>query len=105
MIKYQINMRILLVEDEHKIAQSIKKGLEQETYAVDIAFNGDEGLDLSLSEEFDLIILDRLLPELDGLEICRKIRAEGIHTPVLMLTAKGQTQDKVEGLDSGADDY
>lgn len=105
MIKYQINMRILLVEDEHKIAQSIKKGLEQETYAVDIAFNGDEGLDLSLSEEFDLIILDRLLPEIDGLEICRKIRAEGIHTPVLMLTAKGQTQDKVEGLDSGADDY
>jgi DNA-binding response OmpR family regulator len=98
-------MRILVIEDEHKIAQSIKKGLEQETYAVDIAFSGADGLDLALSEDFDVIILDRMLPELDGLEICKKMRSQKINTPVLMLTAKGQTQDKVEGLDAGADDY
>jgi DNA-binding response OmpR family regulator len=98
-------MRILVVEDEHKIAQSIKKGLEQESYAVDLAFTGSEGLDLALSEEFDMVILDRMLPEIDGLEICKRMRDKKINTPVLMLTAKGQTQDKVEGLDAGADDY
>ncbi len=98
-------MRILVVEDEHKIAQSIKKGLEQESYAVDLAFDGVEGLDLALSGEFDLIILDRLLPKMEGLEICKKIRQENIHIPVLILTAKGQVRDRVEGLDSGADDY
>jgi DNA-binding response OmpR family regulator len=98
-------MRILVVEDEHKIAQSLKKGLEQETYAVDLAFEGNEGLDLALTEEYDLIILDRLLPEIDGIEICRKIRQSSNHTPILILTAKGQINDKVEGLDAGADDY
>jgi len=98
-------MRILLVEDEHKIAASLKKGLEQESYAVDIAFDGTTGLDLALTEDYDLMVLDRLLPEIDGIEICKKIREKGIHTPVLMLTAKGQVQDKVEGLDAGADDY
>lgn len=98
-------MKILLVEDEHKIAQSIKKGLEQEKYVVEIAFSGTDGLDLGLSSDFDLIILDRLLPGIDGLEICKKVREKGIHTPILMLTAKGQTEDRVAGLDSGADDY
>ena len=98
-------MKILLVEDEHKIAQSIKKGLEQEKYVVTVAFDGEEGQDLALGEEFDLIILDRLLPKVDGLEICRQIRQAEINTPILILTARGQTQDKVEGLDSGADDY
>lgn len=98
-------MRILIVEDEHKIATSLKKGLEQESYIVDTAFTGQDGLDLSLGEEYDLIILDRLLPQIDGIEICKQLRKNKIHTPVLMLTAKGQTQDKVEGLDSGADDY
>lgn len=98
-------MRVLVVEDEHRIAQSIKKGLEQETYAVDVAYDGQNGLDLALTEEYDLIILDRLLPQMDGIEICRKLRQQNIHTPILMLTAKGQLQDKVEGLDSGADDY
>lgn len=98
-------MRILVVEDEHKIAQSIKKGLEQESYAVDLAFNGTDGLDLALSGEFDLIILDRLLPGMDGVKICQKVRQKNIHTPVLILTAKGQIQDRVEGLDAGADDY
>ena len=98
-------MRILLIEDEHKIARSIKKGLEQEAYAVDIAFTGSEGLDLALAEEFDLIILDRMLPEIDGIEICKQVRQSGNHTPILMLTAKGEINDRVEGLDAGADDY
>jgi two-component system, OmpR family, response regulator len=98
-------MRILVVEDEHKIARSIKKGLELESYAVDIAFTGNNGYDLAGSEEYDLIILDVMLPGMDGLEICRKLREEGIHTPILMLTAKGQIADRVEGLNAGADDY
>lgn len=98
-------MRILVVEDEHRIATALKKGLEQESYVVDLAFDGKDGLDLAVGEEFDLIILDRLLPEMDGIEICREVRKNNIHTPILMLTAKGQTQDRVEGLDAGADDY
>lgn len=93
------------MEDEHKIANSIKKGLKQESYAVDIAYDGKKGLDLALSEDYDLIVLDRLLPGMDGVEICRQLRAQQIHTPVLMLTAKGQIDDRVEGLDAGADDY
>lgn len=98
-------MRILVVEDEHRIANSIKKGLEQERYAVDVAFNGTDGFDLASTEDYDVIILDLLLPGMDGLEVCRKLREEGKHIPILILTAKGQTQDKVTGLDSGADDY
>jgi DNA-binding response OmpR family regulator len=98
-------MRILVVEDEHKIANSIKKGLEQELFAVDVAYDGEEGYDLASSEEYDLIILDLMLPRLDGVSICKKLREESIHTPILILTAKGQIGDKVEGLDAGADDY
>lgn len=98
-------MRILVVEDEHRIATSIKKGLEQEKYAVDVAFDGETGLDMALSEEFDVLILDRMLPGMDGLEICKVLRREGVHTPVLMLTARGSVSDKVDGLDNGADDY
>lgn len=98
-------MRILTVEDEHKIANSIKKGLEQESYAVDIAFTGNEGYDMASTEDYDLIILDLLLPGIDGIEICKRLREQNIHTPVLMLTAKGQISDKVTGLDAGADDY
>ncbi len=98
-------MRILVVEDEHRIAASIKKGLEQERFAVDLAYTGPDGYDLAASEDYDLIILDLMLPGLDGLEICRKLRAEKNHTPILILTAKGQIQDKVTGLDTGADDY
>lgn len=94
-----------MVEDEHKIANSIKKGLEQESFAVDIAFEGQNGFDLASGEEYDLIILDILLPGMSGLEICKKLREQNIHTPILMLTAKGQVSDKVEGLNSGADDY
>jgi DNA-binding response OmpR family regulator len=98
-------MRILIVEDEHKIAQSLKKGLEQETYAVDLAFTGIDGFDLASTEDYDLIILDLMLPGMDGVTICQKLRSDGIHTPILMLTAKGQIEDKVAGLNTGADDY
>lgn len=98
-------MRILVVEDEHRIAQSIKKGLEQETYAVDVAYDGEEGYDLASTEEYDLLIIDRLLPKIEGVELCRRLRQEHINTPVLILTAKGQVSDRVEGLDAGADDY
>lgn len=98
-------MRILVVEDEHRIATAIKKGLMQERYAVDVAYTGTQGYDLASGEEYDLILLDLLLPGMDGLTICRNLRKANIHTPILMLTAKGQIQDKVEGLDAGADDY
>lgn len=98
-------MRILVVEDSHKIAGSIKKGLEQESYAVDVAYDGKHGYDLASSEEYDVIILDLMLPEMDGIEVCRRLREEKVHSPILILTAKGQTTDKVLGLDTGADDY
>ena len=98
-------MRILVVEDEHKIANSIRKGLEQENYAVDVTYNGNEGYDMATGEEYDIIILDLMLPGMDGMTICKNLRGDGNHTPVLILTAKGQLEDKVEGLNSGADDY
>lgn len=99
-------MRVLVIEDEHKIAQSIKKGLEQESYAVDLAYDGEQGFDLAATEDYDAIILDLLLPKMDGLTICEKLRKEeNIHTPILMLTAKGQISDRVNGLNAGADDY
>lgn len=98
-------MRILIVEDEHKIAQSLKKGLEQENFAVDLCFDGIKGFDLASTEEYDAIILDLMLPGLDGITICQNLRSSSIHTPILILTAKGQTNEKVEGLNSGADDY
>jgi DNA-binding response OmpR family regulator len=98
-------MRILVVEDEHKIANSIKQGLEQENFAVDVAYDGEEGYDLATSEPYDAIILDRLLPKLEGSEITKRLRAKKIHTPIIMLTALGQVKDRVVGLDSGADDY
>lgn len=98
-------MKILVVEDEHKIANSIKKGLEQETYVVDVAFTGDEGFDLASTEEYDVVILDLMLPGMDGLQITSKLRDQQVHTPILLLTAKSQTEDKVTGLNAGADDY
>ena len=98
-------MKILIVEDEHLIANSVKKGLEQERYTVDIAFDGIEGYDLAFSGDYDLILLDLMLPGLDGLSICKKLRQENNHTPILMLTAKSQLEDKIIGLNSGADDY
>ena len=98
-------MRILVVEDEHKIAQAIREGLEQESYAVDVVYDGETGLNTALNDDYDLIILDIMLPQLSGLEVCRQIRAEANHTPILMLTAKNQNRDVVQGLDNGADDY
>ncbi len=98
-------MRILVVEDEHRIANSIKKGLELERYAVDVAYNGLDGYDLASTEDYDLIILDLMLPGMDGLNICQQLRQKGNHVPILILTARGQTGDKVKGLDMGADDY
>jgi len=98
-------MRILLVEDEHKIAQALKEGLEQEAYAVDVAYDGETGLNTALNDDYDLIILDIMLPKLSGLTVCKQIRAAGQHTPVLMLTARGQNRDVIQGLDTGADDY
>lgn len=98
-------MKILVVEDEHLIATSIKKGLEQEHYVVDLAFDGEEGLDLASSGDYDLVLLDLMLPKMDGLKVCRQLRKDEIHTPILILTAKSQLEDKVIGLDSGADDY
>lgn len=100
-----ITVRVLVVEDEHKIANSIKQGLEQEGFAVDAAFTGVDGYDLASTEDYDLIVLDLMLPELSGMEICQKLRNEGNHTPVLMLTAKSGLEDKVAGLNCGADDY
>lgn len=99
-------MRILVIEDEHKIANSIKRGLEQERYAVDVAYTGPDGLDLAATGDYDVIVLDLMLPQISGLEVCRKLRTEEhIHTPILILTAKGQLDDKVTGLNAGADDY
>ena len=98
-------MRILVVEDEHKIANSIKKGLELENFAVDVVYDGASGYDYASSEEYDVIVLDLMLPGIDGLTITQKLRQKSIQTPILILTAKGQAEDKVAGLNSGADDY
>jgi len=98
-------MRILVVEDEAKIAQFIKRGLKEEGYAVDVAGDGEEGHFLLSSNEYDIIILDIMLPKMDGLDLCQTLRKEGNQTPIIMLTAKDTVKDKVKGLDSGADDY
>lgn len=99
-------MRILLVEDEHKIARALKKALEQEKYAVDVAYDGDEGHAMATTEPYDAAIIDRMLPgNYDGLAIVQAMRDQKIHTPVLLLTALGSIKDRTDGLDSGADDY
>jgi len=98
-------MRILLVEDDKKIAGFITKGLQEENYAVDIFHNGEDGLYWALVNEYDLIILDIMLPQMNGLEICREIRSNQKKTPIIILTAKGSIEDKVKGLRIGADDY
>jgi DNA-binding response OmpR family regulator len=98
-------MRILVVEDEEKIANAIKKGLEQEAFVVDAVYTGSEGYDLAETEEYDAVVLDVMLPDMDGVEILEKIRKKGINTPVIILTAKSQVDDKEAGLKLGADDY
>ena len=98
-------MRILLIEDEIKLAQAIKTGLEQEGIAVDQAHDGEIGYDLALDEDYDLIILDLMLPKMKGQDICLNLRHQGNETPILMLTALSELSDKVDGLNMGADDY
>lgn len=100
-----LNMKVLVIEDEHKIANSIKKGLEQEGMVVDVAYSGSDGYDLASEGNHDVIVLDLMLPDMDGVTICKKLRSENVHNPILMLTAKGQLEDKVNGLNSGGDDY
>jgi len=98
-------MKILVVEDEQRVAQFIQKGLKEEGHAVDCAYDGEEGGFLAEVNEYDLIILDLMLPKKSGLSVCSEIRERGVSTPVLMLTARDAVQDKVRGLDAGADDY
>jgi DNA-binding response OmpR family regulator len=98
-------MRILLVEDEAYLARTIARVLGEEGYAAETAGDGRSGLARALSEDFDLVIVDWMLPDLDGLQVVRRMRAAGMGVPALMLTARGQVEDRVEGLDAGADDY
>lgn len=98
-------MRVLIIEDERRLSNIIKKGFIEDGFAVDQAFDGEEGLYLAENEQYDLIVLDIMLPKIDGLQVCKELRKKRIKTPVLMLTAKSTTEDKVAGLDSGADDY
>ncbi len=98
-------MKILVVEDEQRVAQFIQKGLKEEGHAVDCAYDGEEGGFLAEVNEYDLIILDLMLPKKNGLAVCAEIRERGVSTPVLILTARDAVQDKVRGLDAGADDY
>lgn len=98
-------MRILLVEDDVDLAQFIRKGLKEEHYAVDVAADGEEGLALALNNAYDLLILDIMLPKLDGLSLVRRVRDKGIMTPVLLLTARNTLETKVSGFDTGADQF
>ncbi len=98
-------MRILIVEDEESLARNIQRLLMDEKYRAECALDGTRGLELALTEEYDLIILDVMLPGMDGFEIIRRLRREGLDVPVIMLTARDQIEDKVRGLDEGADDY
>jgi DNA-binding response OmpR family regulator len=98
-------MRILIVEDEKDVADFVKKVMEEESHAVDTVYDGKNGEDFALSESYDLVILDILLPKKNGLAVLKSLREEGLTTPVLMLTARKEISDRVTGLDSGADDY
>lgn len=98
-------MKILYVEDEKYMARSLAQVLKKENYSVDIAHDGESGLDLALSGVYDVIILDIMLPKMNGVAVLKALRKESVDVPVILLTAKGDTEDKVVGLDSGADDY
>ncbi len=98
-------MRVLLIEDEDKLCEFIKKGLEEEGYEVDVSLDGRSGLESISKNSYDIILLDLMIPEIDGLEVLRSIRERGIDTPVLIITAKTSKEDIVRGLDSGSDDY
>lgn len=98
-------MYVLVVEDERRLAELIRRVLEEEGHTVDVAHDGEEGLAMALDGSHDVIVLDILLPELDGIEVCRRLRAARVDTPILLLTALGSIEDRVHGLDAGADDY
>ncbi len=98
-------MKVLVVDDERRIANSVKQGLEQEGYAVDVAYDGEDGYNAATHDDYDMVILDVMMPGLDGLSVAEKLRADGKKMPILMLTAKDRPRDIVSGLDSGADDY
>jgi DNA-binding response OmpR family regulator len=98
-------MRLLVIEDNPKMARLIRLGLTEQSYTVDIATRGEEGEALAITEPYDAIVLDLMLPDQDGIQLCRNLRRRGIKTPILMLTALSTTTDKVSGLDAGADDY
>jgi two-component system, OmpR family, response regulator len=98
-------MRVLIVEDEAKMAGLLRKGLRQEGFAVDLAGKGEDALWMAGSTEYDAIVLDLMLPGIDGIEVCRRLRGDGVWSPILMLTARDGVGDRVAGLDSGADDY
>jgi two-component system, OmpR family, copper resistance phosphate regulon response regulator CusR len=98
-------MKILLIEDEPKVAAFIKRGLEEQAYEVDQAYDGTFGVKMAMQNDYDLIILDVILPNMNGLDACRKIREQNNNVAILMLTALGNTEDKITGLDAGADDY
>jgi DNA-binding response OmpR family regulator len=98
-------MRILVVEDEPRIAQAIKTGLEQEKYAVDVEYDGEDGYHAAEAGEYDLVILDVMIPGMDGVSVCKQLRADNKQMPILILTARSQTKDIVKGLEAGADDY
>ena len=105
MTRKENDMKILVVEDEKKVASFIKRGLEEEKYEVVTIHDGEEGLSTATEKTFDLIILDVMLPKMDGVTIMKELRIRKVLTPVLMLTAKGEVEDIVAGLDSGSDDY
>ncbi|OQA56157.1 MAG: Transcriptional regulatory protein CusR [Candidatus Omnitrophica bacterium ADurb.Bin277] len=98
-------MRVLIVEDEKKMAGFIERGLKEEGYVVDIAYDGEKGWEYAAVNEYDVLILDWMLPKMSGIDLCKKIRKEGKQVPVLILTAKDAVEDKIQGLDVGADDY
>lgn len=98
-------LRLLLVEDEIQLSEALNQILSKNKYVVDAVYNGEDGLDYGLTDIYDVIVLDIMIPKLSGLEVLRRLRKENIKTPVLLLTAKGEIEDKVKGLDSGADDY
>jgi len=98
-------MTILLIEDEYKLVKALKRGLEIEGYAVDAAYDGEEGIRKGLQNDYDVIILDLMLPKKDGIDVCGELRQKQVHTPILILTARDAKEDRVKGLDNGADDY
>lgn len=98
-------MRLLLVEDEQRLSEVLKKGFVEDGYAVDQAFDGEDGLAMAMDEPYDAVVLDWSLPKMEGLEVCRRLREGGKNVPVIMLTAKNELEDKLRGLNSGADDY